>query len=181
LRKKLRRNAGKRKKRAKKKKRIKGWRKNILNGLKKIWGKEVIKELKKIVNTEEKSMKIAISADGRNIEENKVVTFCGCSFFLIVDTKANLVAEEENLNKGLPSEVGATAGQIVSNAGSEGVDAVIVSDIGPQALEIFDRYGIKVYQGEGKINEAVLKLEKGKLPEITKATLQRYMKSKEEK
>ena len=123
-------------------------------------------------------MRIAISADGRNIGENKVVTFCGCSYFLIVDTKTNSLIAVENENKGLPSEVGGTAGQIVSNAGSEGVDAVIVTDIGPQALDIFKGYAIKVYQGEGKINEAILKLEKGKLPEITKAALQRYMKLK---
>jgi len=124
-------------------------------------------------------MKIAISADGRNIGENNVTTFCKCDFFLIVDTKANSLIVVENKNKGIPSEVGGTAGQLVSN---EGVDAVIASEIGPQALEIFDRYGIKVYHGEGKINDAIRLLEKeGRLPEITKAALQRYMKLNGEK
>jgi predicted Fe-Mo cluster-binding NifX family protein len=124
-------------------------------------------------------MKIAISADGRNIGENKVTSFCGCDFFLIVDTKANSLRAVVNQTKGRPSEVGGTAGQLVSN---EGIDAVIVSDIGSQALEIFDRYGIKVYQGEGKINDAIRQLEEeGRLPEITKAALQRYMSLKREK
>ena len=124
-------------------------------------------------------MRIAISADGKNIGENKVVTFCGCSYFLIVDTKANSLIAVENKNKGLPSKVGGTAGQLVSN---EGVVAVIASEIGPQALDIFDRYGIKVYQGEGIINEAIRKLEgEGRLPEITKAALERYMKLKGKK
>jgi len=118
-------------------------------------------------------MKIAISADGRDIEENNVTTFCECNFFLIVDTKANSMIAVENKNKGLPSEVGGTAGQLVSN---QGIDAVIASLIGPQAMDIFERYGIKVYHGEGKINDVIRQLEvEGRLPEITKAALQRYM------
>ena len=124
-------------------------------------------------------MKIAISADGRNIEENIVTTFCGCDFFLIVDTKANSQRAVLNQTKGRPSEVGGTAGQLVSN---EGIDAVIVSDIGPQALEIFDeRYGIKVYHGEGKIKDAIRQLEEGRLPEITKAAVLRYTSLKQRK
>lgn len=124
-------------------------------------------------------MKIAISADGGNIGENIVVTFCGCSFFLIVDTKANSLIAVENKNKGIPSEVGGTAGQLVSN---EGVDAVITSNIGPQALEIFDRYRIKVYHGEGKINDVIQKLEReGILPEITKNAVLRYSNWKQKK
>ena len=123
-------------------------------------------------------MKIAISADGRNIGKN-VATFCGCDFFLIVDTKANSMIAVENKNKGIPSEVGGTAGQLVSN---QGVDAVIASEIGPQALEIFERYGIKVYHGEGVIDDAIRQLGgEGRLPEITKAALERYMKLKGEK
>ena len=60
-------------------------------------------------------MKIAISADGKNIGENSVKTFCGCDCFLIVDTKANSLTVIDNKNKGRPSEVGKTAGQLVSN------------------------------------------------------------------
>lgn len=124
-------------------------------------------------------MKIAISADGRNIGENKVTTFCKCDFFLIVDTEANSLIAVENKNKGCPSEVGGTAGQLVSN---EMVDAVITSNIGSEALGIFERYGIKVYLGEGEIYKAIHQLEvNGKLSEITKAALQRYMKLKKEK
>ena len=124
-------------------------------------------------------MKIAISADGRNIGENKVVTFCECSFFLIVDTKANSLIVVENKNKGIPIKVGGTAGQLVSN---QGIDAVITSNIGPQAFEIFDRYGIKVYHGEGKITDVIRKLEReGILPEITKNAVLRYSSWKQKK
>ena len=81
-------------------------------------------------------MKIAISTDGRDIERDIVTTFCGCDFFLIVDTKANTLKAVVNQTKGRPSEVGGTAGQLVSN---QGVDVVVVSDIGSRALEIFEQ------------------------------------------
>jgi predicted Fe-Mo cluster-binding NifX family protein len=124
-------------------------------------------------------MKIAISADGKNIGENNVTTFCICDCFLIIDTKANSLIAIDNKNKGRPSKVGRTAGQLVSK---QGVDAVIASEIGPQALDVFDRHKIKVYQGDGKIHDAIRQLEiEGRLPEITKTALQRYMNLKQEK
>ena len=124
-----------------------------------------------MVSIRGKSMKIAISANGANFEENIVTSFCGCDFFLIVDMKANTLKTVVNETKGRPDVVGGTAGQLVSN---QEIDAVIVSDIGPQAMEIFERYGIEVYQGEGKINDVIQQLEKERLPEITKAAVLRY-------
>ena len=47
-------------------------------------------------------------------------------------------------------------------------DAVITTDIGPLAFEVFERYGIKIFQAKGKINDALLQLEEGKLSEVTK-------------
>jgi predicted Fe-Mo cluster-binding NifX family protein len=128
-------------------------------------------------------MKIGISAEGKDMDENILSTFCGCNFFLIVDTKVNTLRAIVNQTKGLPSEVGGTAGRLVSN---QGIDVVITSDIGPQAMEIFERYGIKVYHGEGKINDIIKQFEKEGLPEITKAAVLRYRglrqrKMKEEK
>jgi predicted Fe-Mo cluster-binding NifX family protein len=114
-------------------------------------------------------MKIAISADGTNIGEDKIVTFCGCNYFLIINTEANTLIAIENKNRGLPSKVGNTAGKLVSN---EDVNAVIVSEIGPQALTTLNRHKIKVYQKKGTINDAIQELEKkGSLTEITKKTL----------
>jgi len=97
---------------------------------------------------------------------------------LIVGTKANSLRVVLNSTKGRPSEVGGTAGQLVSN---EGIDAVITADIGLQALEIFERYGIKVYHGEGKIKDAIRQLEALGLPEITKAAVLRYTGLKRKK
>ncbi len=115
-------------------------------------------------------MKIAISADGRDFEGKIDTTFHRCSFFLILNMEKNSQKTLENTTKGRSGEIGAKVGQIVAN---EGIDAVITTDIGPKAFEIFERYGIKVYQAEGIIENAIQQLEKGKLPEITKTTVSR--------
>ena len=113
-------------------------------------------------------MKIVISSTGRNLESNIDATFHRCPFFLIIDTKTNSLKSLENTTRDQPSEIGATVGQIVAN---EGIDTVIATNIGPRAFEIFERYGIKIYQAKGKVNDAIKQLEKGKLSEITKATI----------
>ena len=98
-------------------------------------------------------MKICISSTGNTIEYSNIdTTIHRCTFFLIVDTKTNSQKAIYNTIRESPSEIGAMVGQIVAN---EGIDAVITTDIGPRAFEIFKRYGIKVYQAKGKITVAI--------------------------
>jgi predicted Fe-Mo cluster-binding NifX family protein len=123
-------------------------------------------------------MKIVISAEGRGIERNIDASFHRCSFFLILDIEKNTLIALENTTKESPSEIGATVGQIISN---QGIDAVIASDIGPTAFEIFERYGIKVCHGDGIIEDAVKQFKYGRLPDITKAAIQRYTSLKQSK
>ncbi|UCD14604.1 MAG: NifB/NifX family molybdenum-iron cluster-binding protein [Thermoplasmatales archaeon] len=113
-------------------------------------------------------MKIVISATGKDTESNIDLTFHRCPFFLIIDTETNSLKTIVNTTRERPTEIGATVGQIVAN---EGIDTVIATNIGPRAFEIFQQYGIKIYQAKGKVNEAIQQLEKGKLSEITKATI----------
>ncbi len=116
-------------------------------------------------------MKIVISATGRDIESNIDATFGRAPFFLIVDTKTKEVKVIVNKVRDRPNGVGITVGNVVAN---EEIDAVIATDIGPFAFKTFEQCGIRIYQGEGKINNAIRQFEEGKLSEITKATVQKY-------
>jgi len=121
-------------------------------------------------------MKICISSTGNTIEYSNIdTTIHRCAFFLIVDKKANSLKAIYNTIRERPDEIGAMVGQIVAN---EGIDAVITTDIGPRAFEIFKRYAIKVYQAKGKITNAIKQFDQGKLKEITKATLERFPDNK---
>ena len=113
-------------------------------------------------------MKIVISATGRDIESNIDKTFHRCPFYLIVDTETNSQKSFENTKRELPDEIGAFVGQFVAD---EGIDTVLTTHIGPKALGIFKQYGIKVFQAQGKISDAVQRFKEGKLSEIKKATI----------
>ena len=123
-------------------------------------------------------MKLVISSTGRGLDSNIEATFHICSFFLILDIEKNTLRALENTTKDRPGEIGATVGQIVSD---KGIDAVITADIGPKAFDVFERYGIKVYHGEGIIEEAIRQFKEGRLPEITKAAVLRYTGLKQRK
>ena len=123
-------------------------------------------------------MKIMISATGKDLESSIDATFGRCHFFLIVDTKTKEVKAIANKVRDRSSGAGITATNIVAN---EGIDAVITTDIGPPSFEILERDGIKIYQAKGKINDAIQQLAEGKLPEITKPTVQKYTGLKRKK
>ena len=116
-------------------------------------------------------MKIAISATGKGLDSNIDAKFERCSFFLILDIEKNLLLSFENKTKDRPHEIGGTIGQLIVN---EGIDTAIASDIGPSAFDIFKRYGIKVYQAEGIVEDAVRRLKEGRLVGLTKPTVPRY-------
>ena len=123
-------------------------------------------------------MKIAISATGRDIESYIDTTFARAPFFLIIDTKTK--AEKVVLNKvrDRSSGVGVAVDNIVEN---EGIDAVITTNIGPLAFKTLEQGGIRIYQAEGKIKDAIQKFTEGKLSEITKPTVPKYTGLKQRK
>lgn len=116
-------------------------------------------------------MKIAISATGRGLDSKIDVKFERCKIFLILNIEKNSLLLFENKTKDRPREIGGTIGPLILK---EGIDTVITKDIGPTAFDIFKRYGIKIYQAEGIVIEAVRLLKEGKLKELTKPTVPRY-------
>ena len=116
-------------------------------------------------------MKIAISATGRGLDSKIDVKFERCKIFLILNIEKNSLLFFENKTKDRPREIGGTIGPLILK---EGIDTVITKDIGPTAFDIFKRYGIKIYQAEGIVIEAVRRLNEGKLKELTKPTVPSY-------
>ena len=123
-------------------------------------------------------MIIAISATGKDIYKKIYSKFERCSSFLIVDLENNTVLPITNKVKDRPCEIGGPVGHLISKVG---VDTIITTDIGARAFEIFKQNEIKVYRAEGIIEDAIKQLEMGKLSEITKATVPRYIDWKKNK
>ena len=115
-------------------------------------------------------MKIAISSTGKDLESEIDARFGRCPYFLIAeidDKEIKNVQAIENTAAGQMGGAGITAAEIVAN---EKVSAVITANLGPRAFSVFEQFEIKVYQGQGKISDAIQKFIKGQLTEITSST-----------
>jgi len=115
-------------------------------------------------------MKIAISSTGNNLESEVDARFGRCSYFLIVELENKKIKKFkaiENTGKDQMGGAGITAGEIVAK---QKVDAVITVNLGPRAFSVFEQFGIKTFQGEGKIKKVIQKFLEGKLKELSNAT-----------
>jgi len=115
-------------------------------------------------------MKIAISSAGTDLEGEIDARFGRCNYFLIIEIENKKIKKFEaieNIAKDQIESAGITAGEIVAK---QKVNAIITVNLGPRAFSIFEQFGIKVYQGKGRIKQAVQDFLNGKLKELTKMT-----------
>lgn len=112
-------------------------------------------------------MKILISATGKTNEHSLDRRFGRCEFFQIHDITSGEVKILEN--KGYLASGGAgiaASNQVID----EGVDAIITGNMGPNAFELIEKSGIKVYRCANIAISAVLeKYINGELEEIKKS------------
>ena len=111
-------------------------------------------------------MKIAISSTGESLESEIDAKFGRCPYFLIVEIEGKEIKEVkaiENIAAGQRGGAGITSAEIIAK---EKVEAVITANLGPRAFSVFEQFGIKIYQGQGKVSDAVRKFIKGELAEM---------------
>jgi predicted Fe-Mo cluster-binding NifX family protein len=117
-------------------------------------------------------MKICVSSKGKDLNTDIDQRFGRCQYFLIIDTETmnvKTISNESILSSG---GAGIQAAQIVIK---EGVGSVITGNIGPNAFQILQAAGIKVFTGvEGKIKDAVKNYKKGTLQEAGSANVESH-------
>jgi predicted Fe-Mo cluster-binding NifX family protein len=116
-------------------------------------------------------MRIVISSTGKDLKSEVDSRFGRCPYFLLVeiDEQSKEIKDFEVIENTAQKEVGGagiTAGELVGNLKP---NAVITTNMGPRAFQIFEQLKIKVYQGEGKIKEILNRFLKGNLKEIGSA------------
>jgi len=99
-------------------------------------------------------MKIAVTAQGRDLDSELDCRFGRASCFIVVDTDSGeheVVDNAQNLSAA--QGAGIQAAQTIVN---QRVDAVLTGHCGPKAFSVLDRAGIKVFLGaEGSIEKAI--------------------------
>jgi predicted Fe-Mo cluster-binding NifX family protein len=110
-------------------------------------------------------MKLAISADGPQLEAQLDARYGRCAYFIFVDTETH--AWEASPNPAIDARGGAgtQAAQFIANQGAQ---AVISGHFGPNAFEALDAAGIKMYAAAaGRIESVVEEFSSGQLKKVT--------------
>ncbi|MBC7107371.1 MAG: NifB/NifX family molybdenum-iron cluster-binding protein [Methanomassiliicoccales archaeon] len=106
-------------------------------------------------------MRICVTATGSNLESDVDPRFGRCEYFIVVDPATLEFKAEQNTGISASGGAGVQAAQKVSQLG---VDAVITGSVGPNAFQVLQAAGIKVYTGaSGKVRDAVKKFIENKL------------------
>lgn len=115
-------------------------------------------------------MKIAISAEGKTLDDNIDMRFGRCAYFLIVNIENNEIKETQVIENTANSQAGGAGITAVQIVGDQEVEAVISTNLGPRAFDAFNQLKIKVYTASGKIRDAIQELIEGKLKVISNPT-----------
>jgi len=116
-------------------------------------------------------MKIAVTTNNGGLEDSVCQVFGRCPTYTIIDPKDNEVGDVKIIdNPGFSAKGGAgiQAAQYILN---EKIEAVISGNFGPNASEVLMRGGVKIYQFQGKVKEAIEKCVKGGLTPLESQTV----------
>ncbi|MDO7788614.1 NifB/NifX family molybdenum-iron cluster-binding protein [Desulforamulus aquiferis] len=108
-------------------------------------------------------MMIAISAFGKD-QDNEVNPRLGrCEYFVLYDTGTGQYSAIENSGRLSPGAAGIATATLLND---QQVQVVITGNIGPNAFKGLEAAGIKVYTGaSGKVKDVVERYQKGLLIE----------------
>lgn len=115
-------------------------------------------------------MKVAITSTGLNLKSDVSLVFGRSPNFIIADLKDNEIGEVLPINNPARNEMGAgsIAAQFIVD---QGVEALILGELGNIAFGILRNAGIKIYKiNQGTVETNLKKFKEGKLDEITSAS-----------
>lgn len=123
-------------------------------------------------------MKIAVSAQEKDLNAELDPRFGRCVCFLIIDPDDMSFEVFDNESKNLGGGAGIEAAQFVA---SKGVNAVITGNCGPNAVQTLSAAGIRLFVGQsGIIRDVVNRFKKGSLKPADNATVDSHYGMSEE-
>ncbi|NQU18042.1 MAG: NifB/NifX family molybdenum-iron cluster-binding protein [Candidatus Saganbacteria bacterium] len=120
-------------------------------------------------------MKICVTATGNDLDSTVDPRFGRCQNFIFVDSETPEFKVVPNPNIDTSGGAGIQSGQLVA---SEGAEAVITGNVGPNAFQTLSSLGLKVYTGiSGTVKEALQSYKEGKLKETTSPSVSSHFGS----
>ena len=106
-------------------------------------------------------MIIVISSTGKDTEASVDPRFGRCAYYIAYDLEKDTFEVVDNKSRNATGGAGIQAAQAVADMNA---DAVITTNIGPNAFRVLETAGIKVYSGvTGTVKQAVSDFKEGSL------------------
>ncbi|MBP7893218.1 MAG: NifB/NifX family molybdenum-iron cluster-binding protein [Firmicutes bacterium] len=114
-------------------------------------------------------MRIAVTAQGADLDSAMDPRFGRCRNFVIVDSDSDKFEAFSNESVTASGGAGTQSAQFLAN---KGVGAVITGNVGPNAARALEAAGIKVYSAaSGTVRDALEAYKVGKLSPVSGATV----------
>jgi len=116
-------------------------------------------------------MKIAVTAQDKELSSEIDLRFGRARFLLVVDTETDDFEVHDNeLNLNAVQGAGIQTGQNIANLG---VGAVITGNVGPNAFKTLNAAGVKIFLTEKQtVQNAMDSFKAGKLKEVNQANVE---------
>jgi predicted Fe-Mo cluster-binding NifX family protein len=116
-------------------------------------------------------LRIAVTAEGKELSSEIDLRFGRAKFLLVVDTESgDFVVHDNQLNLNAVQGAGIQTGQNIANLG---VEAVITGNVGPNAFKTLNAAGVKIFLAEKQtVAEAVESFKADNLKEVDQANVE---------
>jgi len=116
-------------------------------------------------------MKVAVTAQGKDVNSQIDPRFGRTKFIIVVDTETGDSETQDNtVNLNAIQGAGIQTGQNIANLD---VDTVITGNVGPNAFRTLSAAKVKVFLSENQtVQEAIDSLKTGKLKELNNASVE---------
>ncbi|HOB29507.1 MAG: NifB/NifX family molybdenum-iron cluster-binding protein [Dethiobacteria bacterium] len=115
-------------------------------------------------------MKLAICAQGEGLEAPADQRFGRCPYFVIVEAETGELLK--SISNSAMAATGGAGPQSARQLSQEGIEAVVVGHVGPNAAAALKAAGITVYGGvTGTVKQTWQQFHEGQLPVLDEATV----------
>ena len=116
-------------------------------------------------------MKIAITAQGKELSSEVDLRFGRATWLIVVDTETgDFQAHDNEVNLNAAQGAGI---QTARNTANLGVKAVITGNIGPNAFRTLDAADVKIYlTEEQRVQDAINSFKEGNLKQVDQANVE---------
>lgn len=116
-------------------------------------------------------MKVAVSAEGRDLDSQSSPVFGRCECFVVAELENGTIYDSHALVNSAASQSSGAGTACAQLVGEEGVDVLITGSIGPKAHSALSQWNVRLYESEsGTVRENIEMFAEDALEEVDSLT-----------